>query len=130
MVSPEDLGWLAGFFDGEGTISTRDKGKGSLELAIVNTDRALLQKAQSILDHLEVDSIINLHTDRNPNHKPCFQLRVRAQASIQKFFNKVPVQSKDKIARWNELRSTYFTRPAEHTKARQARLARSYPVLL
>jgi len=130
MVSPEDLGWLAGFFDGEGCITTTTKSHSQLELKIYNTDKALLEKAQLILDGLEIDSILSPHPTGKLGHKPMFRLIVRPYRDIAKFFKKVPVQSSEKLSCWDEFCQAHLNKSPEHTKARRARLGRSYPSLL
>lgn len=128
MVSTQDLSWLAGFFDGEGYITTRARNQ--LQLGIDNTDKALLKKAQSILDHLEIDSILSPRSPRGLGKKPIFRLSVQSFTGIERFFNKVPVASTSKIDRWTQLKGIRYSHSAEHTKARRGRLARVHQSLL
>lgn len=58
-VSQRDLGWIAGFFDGEGSIKKNESNAGyvgrSQELAVHQVDGPVLSKALEILDKMEVD---------------------------------------------------------------------------
>ncbi len=58
-VSQRDLGWIAGFFDGEGSIKKNESNAGyagrSQELAVHQADGPVLSKALEILDKMEVD---------------------------------------------------------------------------
>ena len=61
MVKESDLAWLAGFIDGEGsiTIAKRKRQKSinynyDLQLRIINTDKSLLDHCQSIIGKGEI----------------------------------------------------------------------------
>ena len=58
-VSQRDLGWIAGFFDGEGSIKKNISNAGysgrGQELAVHQVDGPVLERALSILDKLEID---------------------------------------------------------------------------
>ncbi|QAX95279.1 portal protein [Gordonia phage Hello] len=58
-VSQRDLGWIAGFFDGEGSIKKNESNAGyvgrSQELAVHQVDGPVLSRALEILDKMEVD---------------------------------------------------------------------------
>ena len=129
-VSDLDLGWLAGLFDGEGCI-TRAGGKyGHPELTITNTDSKLIEKAQRVLDALEIDSSITTIAAQKVHYKVRYSLRVNSSAGIQRFFTVVPIQSKEKHDRYEALKSELANRHRSHTVARRQRLARQYPALL
>ena len=133
MVSEQDLGWLAGFFDGEGCISLSRKGKvhvPGVQVVIVNTDKALLTKAQSILDALEIDSTIYIHSVRPSGRKEAFRLQVGSSKGIRRFFAKVPIQSQEKLLKYEVLKSSIPHKSIGHTSARHQRLVRQYPQLL
>lgn len=59
-VTEAEMGWLAGIWDGEGTIgvTTRDyRGRTAWSVAIefANTDRRIIDKAEALLQRLDVD---------------------------------------------------------------------------
>lgn len=134
MATEQELGWLAGFFDGEGYLANR-RGNKPL-LGIENTDKALLEKAQSILDSLEIDSRLSLLAPRSQatkqaivRQKPLYRLCVYSYSGLIRFFKSVPVASTAKLSRWNELKA-YYSRPSLHSRARRERITRQYPALL
>lgn len=131
MVSDVDLGWIAGFFDGEGTV-VLSKGKRTaphLNIAIVNTDLALLQKAQSILDALEIDNSLKPAASK-PGYKQMYRLYVGNSPGVQKFFARVPTLSEAKRNKFEALRGILSTRPHSHSRLRRERLCRQHPQLL
>lgn len=131
MVSDLDLGWLGGLFDGEGSISTQREGRNYPRVDIVNTDKALLEKAQAILDALEIDNSLRLRAStHSPKHSPVYQLTIGGSSGIKKFFAQVPVQSKAKLDKFHSFEHLLSNRPYSHTRARSQRLARQYPTLV
>jgi len=120
-----------GVLDGEGCITCGHKGKYlQLKVDIVNTNKDLLKKAQVILDSLEIDSDFSLHSRTKPPRKPAFGLVIRGKHNLEKFFAKVPIQSKDKIARWNELKMVDISQPTINTITRRRRFLRNGNLLL
>jgi intein-encoded DNA endonuclease-like protein len=130
MVSEQDIGWLAGFFDGEGCITVGGSASHrQVRLQITNTDKALLEKAQSILDALEIDSIIK--PAASPlGCKAKWRLWIENGAGVKAFFKKVPIQSQDKFQKYAQVVPLLPTRTKGHTRLRRQRLARQHPQLL
>lgn len=131
VVSESELGWLAGLFDGEGCISTFGvtKGKKKVRIDIANSDKTLIERAQAILDALEIDSSIQI-VQHEPPYLPVYHLQIQGGGGVQKFFAKVPVQSNQKLGKYELLKPLLSHRPLHHTKSRRQRLARQYPSLL
>lgn len=125
MVSDKDLGWLAGLFDGEGCITYGSRRKYiQLKLEIGSSDRTLLEKAQTILDELEIDSSLYSRSPSKYRTKTFFDLDVRCKRNIERFFAKIPVQGEEKLARWSELRILDTSHSMNNTKAERQRLQR------
>ena len=87
MVTDKDLGWLAGLFDGEGSICLQRAGKYKYpRIDIVNTERKLLEKAQAILDQLEIDSGLTLKNAETVKYKAAYQLWIKDSPGVCRFF--------------------------------------------
>jgi len=135
MVTEQEIGWLAGLFDGEGCISyTRNHRKNKIvtyvSFSITNTEEVLLQKAQAILDSLEIDSSLRSCDSGRANSKLVYRLHINSSAGIRRFFSKIPIQSKAKLEKYATLQPFLTNNPRSHTEAKRKRLARQYPALL
>ena len=135
MVDDKDLGWLAGFFDGEGCVSHstayyKGKKRTSVYFSITNTDRNLIEKAQVLLDNLEIDSTLRGCDSGRPNSQLVYRLCISNRVGIRRFFEKVPVQSKAKLLKYQELQPLLSNRSKDNTSSRHKRLARQNPELL
>ena len=109
MVTDQDLGWLAGLFDGEGCISFthtcyRGKRRTYAYHSITNTDKALLEKAQALLDNLEIDSTLRACNSGRPNSLLVYRLCINGGAYIRRFFEIVPVRSEAKLEKYAKLK--------------------------
>lgn len=90
-----DIAWLAGIFDGEGSIGmypmrTRP-GRFLLGATITNTDSAILDKIERIYQSLGIDSRRHLkvawlkpHITSFQSRKPCYEIVVRRRLDIEK----------------------------------------------
>jgi len=85
--------WLAGFFDGEGTVTVFNHlmpynkpifHKYSACCGIVNTDPNLINECQKIFNELGVTSHIFVRKHQKENHSDAIQLNVRNIRSIEK----------------------------------------------
>ena len=131
MVQGSDIGWVAGLFDGEGSIFLKPRLRfpPQVNITIVNTEKDLLVKAQSILDELEIDSSLLLSRSGKDGRKPLFKIQISNGPSVRRFFAKLPIHSPAKLARYEELRSFIPSRSRAHS-TRHTRLARQYSTLL
>jgi hypothetical protein len=88
VISPtleKDIIWLAGFFDGEGTISLpveKKTGVIVVRVSIPNTNFDNLRKAQSVLSAL-LNREVKLGKDYNKDHRPCKNIRLKNQAETK-----------------------------------------------
>lgn len=130
-VSDVDLGWLAGFFDGEGCVSLSKHGKKHprLTLSFTNSEQALIQKAQRILDALEIDSYITEKKKYHPNWLPSYDLNIDGATSVRRFFSLVPIDSLKHKTKYEKLSHYLPIRGQSHSPSRRERLARQYPQL-
>jgi len=90
MATEQEIGWLAGLFDGEGCISyTRSHRKNKIEtyvyFSITNTEKTLLEKAQAVLDSLEIDSNLRACDSGRANSKLVYRLFINGSAGIRRF---------------------------------------------
>ena len=85
--------WLAGFTDGEGTITVfthLDNSDGynfrryQAQYSIVNTNPVLINEVQKILNELEVSSHLMTRKRQNENHSDALQLNVRKLTCLVK----------------------------------------------
>lgn len=83
MVKDTELAWLAGFWDGEGSITVfKHKEKnGAIKLcptlSIVNCNEQLIAETKRILDELETSFHIQKTATPNPRHKDSYMLITR-----------------------------------------------------
>lgn len=80
-----EIGYLAGIFDGEGSVNTTCR-----YLTIGNTDRDIIDRVCECLDVLGIS-----YTMPNPNivagYRPMQRITIGKRANIQKFLDIVPV---------------------------------------
>lgn len=90
-MTNEKLAWLAGLWDGEGTITVflthREKGEEKYNAALVltNTDENIISEATKILDALELKMHIFKRKPERKEWKPSYQLTTRKLAIVKKF---------------------------------------------
>lgn len=133
LVDEQDLGWLAGFFDGEGCVSRKGKGQAhGIRIDFINTEENLIRKAQGILDALEIDNTIQNRSlsQGRFGRKAQFCLHIGGSTGIRHFFAKVPIQSQEKLDKYKTLISFLPTKTKSHTRSTRQRLARQYPQLV
>lgn len=89
MVTNTELAWLAGLWDGEGsiTIFTHQEKDGNKKicptLLVVNTNPAIIAEAARILDKLGTSFHVFERNNPNPKHKDAIQLNTRNQQYIK-----------------------------------------------
>jgi hypothetical protein len=74
-MTPEQIAWLAGLFDGEGSINTQahlNKTVNGLSIQITNTCHELLVKVQEVTG---VGFIATRPPHKNPQHKTTYDWR-------------------------------------------------------
>ena len=90
-MNNERLAWLAGIWDGEGTITVflthRDNNEPRYNPALVltNTNDVIISEAVKILDELEIRMFLFHNHKSNPNYKDAYQLTTRKLTSVKKF---------------------------------------------
>ena len=83
MIKDVELAWLAGLWDGEGSITVfKHKEKnGTIKLCptllIVNCDEKIIWEAKRLLDELGTSFHIHLTESKNDRHKDRYQLNTR-----------------------------------------------------
>ena len=115
------IGWLRGFFDGEGSVRLafyQVKGTTrklpSREVYVVNTDFALIEKAQQYLSLLGIPFRLNLHRNRSyPGCKQCYKIRIGTNEGIVKFADRVGFSTGWKADKLKEL-AAWCARPGQH----------------
>lgn len=76
-ILPEELAWLAGIVDGEGSVLLyKNGGHYVSKVAVTNSDRAILVKVESLLDKLSILWTENWAGEVN---KPCFHITLTRQ---------------------------------------------------
>lgn len=89
MVTDIELAWLAGLWDGEGSITvfthTEKGGKTKLcpTLCVVNTNETIIAEAARLLDKLGTSFSVFTRTPQKREHKPAIQLATRNMRYIQ-----------------------------------------------
>ena len=90
-----DLAWLAGFWDGEGTITlfTHSEKNGSRKIktivCVVNTDLGMISKARKILEELGCGFHMTERRPARRNHSTAWILQTNRQENIIKFLTAV-----------------------------------------
>lgn len=94
----ERIIWLAGFIDGEGTITVFNHTDRSQKwgfkrytaiVCVVNTNEVLINEVQKILIELNISSHIFVRTPQKKQHKPAFQLGVRKITHIKRLLTQL-----------------------------------------
>lgn len=86
-----DLAWLAGFWDGEGSISlfTHTERNGSRKICpcicIVNTDIGMINKTRKILEALDCSLVLQERKPKNKSHSVVYTLTTRNMKYIINF---------------------------------------------
>ena len=80
-MSNSDLAWVAGLFEGEGTISTPPKS----ELRIKMTDLDIIQRFQTITS----SNRICTEEPRAPHHKRIWITRITGKSNCRAFLSKI-----------------------------------------
>lgn len=107
MVNPQvtesDIAWLAGFMDGEGTITITIDGHNRLgpQISVANTCFRVMENVERILKGLDVPYYIHTYTPENPKHKASCHIRVMRLNAAKDFINKLlpHLRAKDSQAR-------------------------------
>jgi hypothetical protein len=90
-MTNEKLAWLAGLWDGEGTITVflthREKGqeKYNASLILTNTDEKIISEATKILDELELRMHLFKRKPEKKEWKSAYQLTTRKLEVVKKF---------------------------------------------
>ena len=85
-----DLAWLAGFWDGEGTITifevheSNKKTKLTPSISVVNTNETQMARVIEILDNIGVNMHYHLRKNANKKAKDCYILQTRNMAQIER----------------------------------------------
>jgi len=88
QVTPEQIAWLAGIWDGEGTfvVSPLKNGKYySAAASVVNTSPEMIRRITQILDGLEITGHLYLEKMRTKKHKRCYHITIRNYKILKKF---------------------------------------------
>lgn len=78
-VTELEIGWLAGIWDGEGTVTAIKVADGAhwgIASSITNTDYAVIERASDILKRLQVGHFIQTRESHNKKHAPRKNLAV------------------------------------------------------
>jgi hypothetical protein len=96
MPTLDELGWLAGIIDGEGTVGLYRGNKNSNTrfiptLYITNTNQAIVVKMQTILDELVEDGSVRCMPvkQRASHHKPAWRIAVTTRLGLFKVLDAV-----------------------------------------
>lgn len=90
-----DLAWLAGIWDGEGSIAlfSHKERNGSIKICptvcVVNTDIAIINKVRKILEELQCSFQLQETQPKNSRHSVKWTLTTRNQKYIVKFLKAV-----------------------------------------
>lgn len=90
MSTETELAWLAGLWDGEGSITIfKHIERGGVRklcptILVVNTDIKIINEAKRILDNLGTSFHLFERVSKNPKHKNSFQLNTRNTKYIDK----------------------------------------------
>lgn len=107
--SDAEIGWLAGFMDGEGYVAIHSTGEKNFQpvITIRNTHEPSVRHARAVLRKLGVKSTCFKQVARNgPHHKDSYLIGVTGQANLLTFVEAI--------------------RPFSVTKAKQLRLMERY----
>jgi len=96
QVAGSEIGWLAGFFDGEGYIGLRveyHKGMDKVyirpEMNIGNTDQAMTEKAVDIARRMGANLYVHKRTLKKRKEKWYWVAQSRSQAKISRLFTQL-----------------------------------------
>lgn len=92
QVTKEEIGWLAGIIDGEGTVGMYYQNKKKYHtinpsIEIVNTDPSILNKIMFILVRLDCTPYIQTkkhNVKLNPNWKLSYNLKIQKQIKLRR----------------------------------------------
>lgn len=90
QVKPEELAWLAGFWDGEGSITVfqtkrRNKtDKYNASLVLTNTDEHVILHTIKLLDRFGINLHLFKRVSNTEKHKDSYQLTTRNMVTIKK----------------------------------------------
>lgn len=91
QIKDTDLAWLAGFWDGEGSISlfSHTERNGSKKICpcvcVVNTDIGMINKVRKILESLDCSFVLHERKPKNSKHSIAYVLTTRNMKYIIKF---------------------------------------------
>jgi hypothetical protein len=82
-------GWLAGIFDGEGTIFFRGAGRkyrsAYTRISVGNTDKAIIEKCCEYLTYLHIDFFLYTQKPRKQNWKEATVIIIGSQKGVLNF---------------------------------------------
>ena len=90
-----DLAWLAGIWDGEGSISlfTHKEKNGLTKLCptcvVINTDIHIINKVRDILEQLDCHFVLHEYRPKNKDHKTQWRLTTRNMNYIKTFLTAI-----------------------------------------
>ena len=110
-VTPQELGYLAGMFDGEGTVYWKESTK-QRSLLITNSELNLLDECLRICTLLDIKGKIRPQrkTPLKPHHKPVYEIGVFDQLSFRNFLQ-VPFRSILKREKLEAMLASYVIAP-------------------
>lgn len=105
----EAASYLAGIFDGEGSMRVRESrhaGSHCLQVC-VNTEWSIIESTSECLEVLGIPHAIRVKTrsKSKPHWKKAWEINIWKNAHIEKFFSLVPVRSSAKRAKFEEFRA-------------------------
>lgn len=117
-----DLAWLAGIWDGEGSIAlfTHKEKNGSIKICptvcVVNTDISIINKVRKILEELGCNFVLQETQPKNSRHSIKWTLTTRNQKYIILFLEAVIPYLYSIKRQKAEILLDYTTRRVEKTK--------------
>lgn len=99
--------YLAGMFDGEGTVV----GPPTRRVAITNTDLALLNRCSVACETLGITTHLYALPWDKKSTKQCYVLVVYGQTNLKQFLKFVPFQAVNKRLKLVEVVNSYKRRP-------------------
>jgi len=117
-----DLAWLAGLWDGEGTITmfSHQEKNGSTKLCptcvVVNTDIHIINKARALLEELDCKFVVHEYQPKVKGYKVQWRITTRNMEYIRKFLTAVnPYLVGEKKAK-GEILLSYVTQRIQKMK--------------
>ena len=85
----DELSWLGGIWDGEGTIAIYKRSSYFVPAASVcNTNEVLINKVKEILDLYDIPYYVEYNTRTNrANSRPCWAIKMEGRPRVTKFLH-------------------------------------------